>query len=36
MADMRRQMGETGYQRLNELFTSEKMVAQYDELLLKR
>jgi teichuronic acid biosynthesis glycosyltransferase TuaC len=32
-ADMRRRMGDAGYRRLNELFTSEKMVAQYDRLL---
>jgi len=32
-ADMRRQMGEAGYLRLNKLFTSEKMTAQYYELL---
>jgi len=27
------QMGEAGYKRFNELFTSEKMAAQYDELI---
>jgi glycosyltransferase involved in cell wall biosynthesis len=31
---LRRQMGEAGYRRLNELFTSERMAAQYDELCL--
>lgn len=33
-ADLRRQMGEEGYNRFNELFTSEKMAAQYNELLV--
>lgn len=32
-ADMRRQMGDAGYRRLNTLFTSEKMADQYNELL---
>lgn len=32
-SDLRRKMGLAGYKRFNELFTSEKMAAQYDELL---
>jgi len=32
-AEARRQMGEAGYRRLSELFTAEKMVAQYDRLV---
>jgi glycosyltransferase involved in cell wall biosynthesis len=32
-ADLRLRMGDAGYWRLNELFTSEKMTAQYYELL---
>lgn len=32
--DLRRQMGEAGYRRLNVFFTLEKMVAQYDELMV--
>jgi len=32
-ADLRNRMGMAGYQRVSELFTSEKMTAQYDELL---
>jgi glycosyltransferase involved in cell wall biosynthesis len=31
--DLMRQMGEAGYRRLNDLFTLEKMVDQYNELL---
>ena len=34
--DMRSKMGEAGYHRLNDLFTSEVMAAQYDDLLPKR
>ena len=32
-AELRLKMGEAGYRRLNEFFTSEKMAAQYDDLL---
>jgi teichuronic acid biosynthesis glycosyltransferase TuaC len=32
-ANLRLKMGEAGYCRLNKLFTSEEMAAQYDELL---
>jgi hypothetical protein len=32
---LRNKMGEAGYQRLKRLFTSEKMVANYDALLQK-
>jgi teichuronic acid biosynthesis glycosyltransferase TuaC len=35
-ADVRRQMGDAGFRRLNELFTSEKMVEQYDRLVFER
>lgn len=33
-ATLRREMGEAGYRRLNALFTSARMAAQYDELCL--
>ncbi len=34
-SEVRRQMGDAGYRRLNELFTSEKMAEQYDSLMVE-